>query len=156
MTFTEIGTPGGVTFSTDGRRIQAWRALVTSGAGTGAVTVTMDQTGTTFSPTISASMGAAMIAFTGTKTSGTNGSDAVVQWPSLDGGDVASFTITMNAFENSNNRPVAWFSHRSGTTGGEPTDHDTAEGYTELHDGPHDNVMMAQFVKENFGSQFSL
>jgi hypothetical protein len=146
LTFTEIGTPGGVVFSTDGRRIQAWRALATSGASTGAVTVTMDQTGTTYSPTISASMGAAMIEFTGTKTSGTNGADAVVQWPTNSASGVSSLTVNMGAFADSNNRPVAFFSHRA-QSGTEATTHDTAEGYTELYDGPHGSVMMADMAE---------
>ena len=106
LTFTEIGTPGGVVFSTNGRRIQAWQALAPSGAGTGAVTVTM-QTGT-----ISASMGAAMIEVTGTKTSGTNGADAVANYKTnTDSG--TSLQVTMDAFADSNNRPVAFFSHRA-------------------------------------------
>ncbi len=140
LNFTEIGTPGGEVFSTNGRRIQAWRALVASGAGTGAVTVTM-QTGT-----ISASMGAAMIEFTGTKTSGTNGADAVVQWPTNSASGVSSLTVNMAAFADSNNRPVAFFSHRA-QSGSEATTHDTAEGYTELYDGPHDSVMMADMAE---------
>ncbi len=146
LNFTEIGTPGGVVFSTDGRRIQAWRALATSGAGTGAVTVTMDQTGTTYSPTISASMGAAMIEVTGTKTTGTNGADAIVQWPTNSASGVTSLTVNMAAFADANNRPLAFFSHRA-DSGTEATNHDTAEGYTELHDGPHGSVMMAHMAE---------
>ena len=146
LTFTEIGTPGGVVFSTDGRRVQAWRALVTSGAGTGVVTATMDQTGTSYSPTISASMGAAMIEVTGTKTSGTNGSDAIVQWPTNSQSGVTSLTVNMAAFADSNNRPLAFFSHRADSDS-EATTHDTAEGYTELHDGPHGSVMMAHMAE---------
>jgi hypothetical protein len=140
LTFTEIGPAGGVEFSTNGRRVQAWRALATSGATTGAVTVTM-QTGT-----ISASMGAAIIEFTGTKTSGTNGADAVVQWPTNSASGVTALTVNMAAFANSNNRPVAFFSHRA-DSGTEATNHDTAEGYTELHDGPHGSVMMAHMAE---------
>jgi len=146
LTFTEIGTPGGVVFSTDGRRIQAWRALATSGAGTGVVTATMDQTGTSYSPTISASMGAAMIEVTGTKTSGTNGADAIVQWPTNSASGVTSLTVNMAAFADSNNRPLTFFSHRSDSDS-EATNHDSAEGYAELYDGPHGSVMMADMAE---------
>ncbi|MGD2037980.1 MAG: DNRLRE domain-containing protein, partial [Desulfobacterales bacterium] len=146
MTFTEIGPAGGVVFSTDGRRVQAWRALATSGAGTGVVTATMDQTGTSYSPTISASMGAAMIEVTGTKTTGTNGADAIVQWPTNSASGVTSLTVNMAAFADSNNRPLAFFSHRADSDA-EATNHDTAEGYTELHDGPHGSVMMAHMAE---------
>jgi hypothetical protein len=129
LTFTEIGTAGGVTFSTLARRIQAWRALVPSGAGTGAVTVSLNGT--------ASSMGAAMIQFTGTKTSGTNGADAVVQWPTATGGGaVLSLTVTMAAFADSNNRPVAFFSHRA-------EEATTPEaGYTELFDATTNSLMM--------------
>ncbi|MGD9282000.1 MAG: hypothetical protein PVF60_13965, partial [Desulfobacterales bacterium] len=146
LTFTEIGPAGGVVFSTDGRRVQAWRALATSGAGTGVVTATMDQTGTSYSPTISASMGAAMIEVTGTKTTGTNGADAIVQWPTNSASGVTSLTVNMAAFADSNNRPLAFFSHRA-QSDSEATTHDTAEGYTELHDVPHGSVMMADMTE---------
>jgi hypothetical protein len=79
LTFTEIGTPGGLSYDVNGRRIQAWRALVTSGATTGVVTVTM-QAGTT-----SSSMAAVIIAFTGTETSGTNGSGAIANYKAIEG-----------------------------------------------------------------------
>jgi len=129
LSFTEIGPAGGVTFSTLARRIQAWRALATTGAGTGAVTVSLNGT--------ASSMGAAMIAFTGMKTSGTNGADAVVQWPTnTGGGSVYSLAVTMAAFANSNNRPVAFFAHRAE----EPTYPKT--GYTELFDGTTNSLLM--------------
>jgi hypothetical protein len=97
--------------------------------------------------TISASMGASMIEFTGTKTSGHNGADAVVQWSLVDGGSTNNLTVTMNAFADPNNRPVAFFSHRYAS--GDPlyTNHDTAEGYTELHDASHDSVMMLDMTE---------
>jgi hypothetical protein len=144
LTFDEIAPIGGVVFSTTGRRIQAWRALVTSGAGTGAVTVTMDTTGTTFSPTISASMGAAMIAFTGMDTSGTNGSGAIANSATNSASGVTSLTVTMAAFASSDNRPVAFFAHRAGTAT-EPSTPET--GYMELWDGPHDSVLMANIAE---------
>jgi len=138
LTFTEIGTAGGVTFNTVARRIQAWRALVTSGAGTGAVTVTMEGTTAVFS----SSLGAAMIAFTGTKTSGTNGADAVVQWPTVSGGGtVTTLSVPMAAFADSNNRPVAFFSHRAQ----EATTPET--GYTVLWDGNHSSVVMGHMAE---------
>jgi len=118
LTFTEIGTAGGVTFSAGNRRIQAWRALVTSGATTGVVTATLAGD--------SSSMGAAMIAFTGTKTSGTNGADAVVQSATYAGIAYAPCTVTLNAFADSKNRPVAFFAHRAQELTTEES------GYTEL------------------------
>jgi hypothetical protein len=136
LTFTEIGTAGGLLYSTNGRRIQAWRALVTSGATTGVVTINLGS-GT------AAGMGATVIAFTGTTTSGTNGSDAVVQWPSFGNSGVTSLTVTMAAFADSNNRPVAFFSHRAT----EATTHDTADGYTELYDGSHGAVAMGYMAE---------
>ncbi|MGH9782563.1 MAG: hypothetical protein ACRD88_00110, partial [Terriglobia bacterium] len=136
LNFTEIGTPGGLVYSTNGRRIQAWRALVTSGAGTGVVTATM-QTGT-----ISASMGAVILAFTGTKTSGTNGSDAVVQYATNTAASSAtSLTVTMAAFAASNNRPVAFFSHRAN----EATTNEA--GYTELWEGMHGSASMGYMAE---------
>ena len=103
LTFTEIGTAGGLLFSGSNRRIQAWRALVPSGATTGVVTATLEYTST--------SMGAVMLAFTGTKTSGTNGADAVVQY-NTNTSTGTGLTVTLNAFADSNNRPVAFFAHR--------------------------------------------
>ncbi|MGH9459775.1 MAG: DUF2341 domain-containing protein, partial [Vicinamibacteria bacterium] len=138
LTFTEIGTAGGLVYSSNGRRVQAWRALAASGAGTGVVTVSLGGTN------ISAGMGAAMIAFTGTKTTGTNGADAVVQWPSIDGGTgITTLTVPMSAFANPSNRPVAFFSHRAQ----EATTHDTAAGYTELYDGNHAAVAMGYMAE---------
>ena len=125
LTFTEIGPPG-LAWNSTARRIQAWRALVAAGAGTGVVTITMEP-GTIHS----SSMGAAMIAFTGTKTSGINGADAVVQWPSTEASGVLGLTVGMNPFAGSNNRPVAFFAHRTD----EPTTPEA--GYTELYDGQH-------------------
>ena len=98
LTFTEIGPAGGVGFSSDNRRIQAWRALATSGATTGVVTITLDN--------ISYSMGAVILEFTGTKTSGTNGSDAVANYATASGSGT-SLTVNMAAFADPNNRPVA-------------------------------------------------
>jgi len=119
LTFTEIGAAGGLLFSGTTRRIQAWRALVPSGATTGVVTVTLEY--------MSTSMGAAMLAFTGTKTSGTNGADAVVQY-NTNTSSGTGLTVTLNAFADSNNRPVAFFAHRynEATT--------PEAGYTELWD----------------------
>jgi hypothetical protein len=133
LTFTEIGPAGGQGFASDNRRIQAWRAQATSGAGTGVVTITLDNT--------SYSMGAVIIAFTGTKTSGTNGSDAVANYASTEG-TATSLTVNMAAFANSNNRPVAWFSHREA----EPTTHET--GYTELHDTNNGTTPVMGYMAE--------
>jgi len=88
-------------------------------------------------------MGAAMIEVTGTKTSGTNGADAVANYKTnTDSG--TSLQVTMDAFADSNNRPVAFFSHRAASDT-EVTDHEP--GYTELHDGPHGSVMMGHMAE---------
>jgi hypothetical protein len=133
LTFTEIGPAGGQGFSSDNRRIQAWRALATSGATTGVVTATLDN--------ISYSMGAVIIEFTGTKTSGTNGADAVANYATASG-SATSLTVNMAAFADSNNRPVAWFSHRAA----EPTTHET--GYTELHDTNNGTTPVMGYMAE--------
>jgi hypothetical protein len=122
-----------VGFSSDNRRIQAWRALATSGATTGVVTITLDN--------ISYSMGAVIIEFTGTKTSGTNGADAVANYATASG-SATSLTVNMAAFADPNNRPVAWFSHRAA----EPTDHEP--GYTELHDTNNGTTPVMGYMAE--------
>jgi hypothetical protein len=86
-------------------------------------------------------MGAVIIEFTGTKTSGTNGSDAVANYASAEG-SATSLTVNMAAFADSNNRPVAWFSHRAD----EPTDHET--GYTELHDTNNGTTPVMGYMAE--------
>ncbi|KPJ58249.1 MAG: hypothetical protein AMJ46_14480, partial [Latescibacteria bacterium DG_63] len=135
LNFTEIGTPGGLTYSSNNRRIQAWRALVTSGATTGVVTVTLnDPNGW------SMGFGAAMIEVTGTKTSGTNGADAVVNY-ATNGGSGTSLEVTMAAFADPNNRPVAFFSHRDE----EPTNPET--GYTELWSGTTNSPLMGYLAE---------
>jgi subtilisin-like proprotein convertase family protein len=134
LTFTEIGTAGGLAFSGTNRRIQAWRALVTSGATTGVVTVTLSGQ--------SYSMGAAMIAFTGTKTSGTNGADAVVQSATNSNLGGTSLTVTLNAFADSHNRPVAFFAHRYN----EATTNEA--GYTELWDATNANTPVMGYEAE--------
>ena len=74
-------------------------------------------------------MGAVILAFTGTKTSGTNGADAVVQYNTNTGSGGTGLTVTLAAFADSNNRPVAFFAHRAD----EATTPEA--GYTELYDG---------------------
>jgi hypothetical protein len=130
LTFTEIGTAGGLPYSSTNRRIQAWRAMATSGATTGVVTATLS--GATLP---SAGMGAVIIAFTGTKTSGTNGADAVANYATAIT-STTSLTVPMAAFADPNNRPVAWFGHRY-----EEATHNEA-GYTELYEGMHPSVAM--------------
>jgi hypothetical protein len=129
LTFTEIGTAGGLPYGPDYRRIQAWRALATSGAGTGVVTVTL-------SGNPSPAFGAVMLAFSGMKTSGSNGADAVANYMTNSAGSGTSLTVTMSAFANSNNRPVAFFSHRAQ----EVTNNEA--GYTELWDGQTSAIAM--------------
>jgi hypothetical protein len=124
LTFTEVGTTGGLPYSgTSGnRRIQAWRALVTAGATTGSIAITLNGTST--------AMDAVLLEFGGVDTSGTNGSGAVVQSTSK-AGSGTSLALTLSAFGSSNNRPVAFFNHRVNEATTEKL------GYTELDDGTH-------------------
>jgi uncharacterized protein YjiK len=125
LTFTEIGTAGGLLYSgTPGiRRIQAWRALVGSGAATGSIAISLGATST--------GMDAVLLEFSGMDTSGTNGSGAVVQSATNMATSATALTVTLSAFANANNRPVAFFNHRAAeATTQEP-------GYTELDEGSH-------------------
>lgn len=79
LTFTEIGEPGGLTYSSSPgvRRIQAWRSLAGAGAGTGSIATTLAGT--------SLSVDAVLLEFSGVDTSGTNGSETIVQSASIKG-----------------------------------------------------------------------
>jgi PKD repeat protein len=125
LTFTEIGTAGGVLYSgTSGnRRIQAWRALVGSGATTGSIAIALSGAST--------GMDAVLLEFDGVDTSGSNGSGAVVQSASNGASSVTSLTVTLGAFAGGGNRPVAFFSHRVSEATTEEA------GYTELDDASH-------------------
>jgi sugar lactone lactonase YvrE len=125
LTFSEIGVPGGVLYSGSlgVRRIQAWRALRTTGAGTGTIAINLNGT--------SISMDAVLLEFSGTDTAGTNGSGAVVQSATNKAIGATSLTVPLAGFGSTRNRPVAFFSHRvAEATTEEP-------GYTELDDGQH-------------------
>jgi hypothetical protein len=125
LTFTEIGTPGGLLYSAGAgvRRMQAWRALVGSGATTGSIAISLDGTST--------GMDAVLLEFGGVDTSGTNGSGAIVQNATNKATSATALTVTLAAFGSANNRPVAFFNHRvAEVTTEEP-------GYTELDDGFH-------------------
>lgn len=124
LNFTEIGVPGGLLYSSSPgvRRIQAWRALSSSGATAGPIAITLNGT--------SIGSDAVLLEFSGVDTSGSNGSGAVAQSATaLTNG--TSLAVTLGAFGSSNNRPLAFFSHRvnEGTTEG--------PGYTELDDAVH-------------------
>ena len=124
LTFTEIGTTGGLLYSGSPgvRRMQAWRALVGSGATTGSIAISLDG--------VSTGMDAVLLEFDGMDVSGANGSGAVVQSASK-AGSATSLTVTLSAFGSSGNRPVAFFNHRvTEATTEEP-------GYTELDDASH-------------------
>jgi hypothetical protein len=123
LTFTEIGTPGGVLYSGTQRRLQAWRALVASGAGTGSIAISLGGTST--------SMDAVLLEFNGMDTTGTNGAGAVVQSGTSTATSGTSLTATLAAFASASNRPVAFFNHRAS----ELTTHEP--GFTELDDGNH-------------------
>jgi hypothetical protein len=123
LTFTQIGTPGGVLYSGTLRRIQAWRALVASGATTGSIAISLDATST--------GMDAVLLEFDGVNTSGTNGSGAIVQSATNNATGATALTVTLAAFGSSSNRPVAFFNHRESEATTEKP------GYTELDDGVH-------------------
>jgi hypothetical protein len=105
------------------RRIQAWRALPTAGATTGAIAINLNGT--------SLSMDAVLLEFTGMNATGTNGSGAIAQSATNTATNGTSLSVTLAAFGNSNNRPVAFFNHRVV----EATTPDSS--YTELDDASH-------------------
>jgi len=124
LTWVEHGSTPGVVYSGVGsavRRIQVFRALVTSGATTGALTISYDGTST--------GCHAVVAEVTGGDTSGTNGSGGIAQSiGAFDNASVTSLSISMAAL-GAANRPLAFFSHRA-------TEATTNEGgYTELDDG---------------------
>jgi cell wall assembly regulator SMI1 len=124
LTFTEIGGPGGVLYSGSIglRRIQAWRALSSSG-GTGSIAINLSGTST--------SLDAVLLEFSGVDTSGTNGSGAVAQSATAKVSSVTSISVALTPFSHPDNRPVAFFNHRVD----EATTHEA--GYTELDDATH-------------------
>jgi len=125
LSFSEIGTPGGVLYSGSVglRRIQAWRALSSAGASTGSIAINLDGTST--------GIDAVLLEFSGMDTSGTNGSGGIAQSATNTASRATSLTVTLATFGSPNNRPVAFFNHRvAEATTEEP-------GYTELDDGSH-------------------
>jgi uncharacterized protein YjiK len=124
LTFSEIDPAGGELYSGAGvRRMQAWRALVGSGATTGAITINLNGS--------SIGMDAVLLEFTGTDTTGVNGAGAIVQSQTAEVNAGNSVSVTLGAFGSGNNRPVAFFSHRIAEASTEEA------GYTELDDVTH-------------------
>jgi hypothetical protein len=127
LSFTEIGAAGGRLYSGGSgggvRRVQAWRALVASGATTGAITINL--------AAVATAMDAVLLEFSGADTSGTNGSGAIVQSVVNNLNSTTSLTLPMAAFGSSANRPAAFFSHRVQEATTEEL------GYTELDDASH-------------------
>jgi hypothetical protein len=125
LSFTEIEPAGGMLYSGGAgvRRLQAWRALSSGGAGTGSIAINLDGT--------SIGMDAVLVEFDGVDTSGTNGSGAIAQSATNSAQNVTSLTVSLGAFASSSNRPVAFFSHR--------VDEATTQeaGYAELDEGIH-------------------
>ena len=117
VTFAEIGTAGGVVYDTV-RRIQAWYVIPGSTFAGETVTITCNGTST--------GMDASNIEVNGHDTSGT-----IVQNATNGATSGTSLTVTLSAFGNSNNRPMAYFGHRANEATTEGT------GYTELDDGNH-------------------
>jgi hypothetical protein len=125
LSFTEIGTPGGLLYSGGAgvRRMQAWRALVGSGAATGAITINLNGT--------SIGLDAVLLEISGVDTSGSNGSGAIAQSVTGSVTNGTLLSVTLGAFASPNNRPVAFISHRvDEATTSEP-------GYIELDEGIH-------------------
>ncbi len=125
LAFTEIGAPGGRLYSGGAgvRRMQAWRALVGSGATTGSIAINLNGT--------SIGMDAVVLEITGMDASGTNGSAAIAQSVTSSVSGATSLAVGLGAFASPDNRPVAFFSHRANeATAPEP-------GYAELDDGSH-------------------
>ena len=123
LTFTEIGAAGGVSYSSNVRRIQAWRALVGSGATVGSIAVALNGAST--------DLDAVLLEVSGVDTSGTNGSGAIAQGVSSKGSGVTSLAVGLAPFASPGQRPLAFFNHRAAeTVTQEP-------GYTELDEGVH-------------------
>lgn len=119
VTFTEIGTAGGLLYSGTVRRLQAWWAVPGSTQTGQTVTITLDGTST--------GMYAPLIEMDGNATT-----SPIVQSKTGSATSGTSITVTFDsAFGNSANRPLACTVHRAQ----EATTEDTAEGYTELDDG---------------------
>jgi hypothetical protein len=125
LTFTELGTPGGASYSssTGVRRVQAWRALVSAGATTGAIRISLSGTST--------GMDAVLLEFGGVNTSGTNGAGAIAQNVFRKVTGATSLSMALSPLASPGNRPVAFFTHRAA----EATTQ--ASGYTELDDASH-------------------
>lgn len=104
LTWVQIGTT-----STAAPFVALYRGLVTSGASTGALTITCGATTT--------SLKWAIDEFTGVDTSGTNGSGAIVQSNSaLNQAAATSGAVTLSAFGDSvNNAAFGFFTHNQGS-----------------------------------------
>jgi hypothetical protein len=140
LTFTEIGTPGGLLYSGGAgvRRMQAWRALVGSGAATGAVTINLNGT--------SIGLDAVLLELSGVDTSGSNGSGAIAQSATGSVTNGTSLSVALGAFASTNNRPVAFISHRlDEATTSEP-------GYIELDEGIHRAPLTGTTCEWNAGT----
>jgi len=116
---------GGNLWSGNVRRCQCFRAMVTSGATAGELTIGLDGTST--------GMDACVVEVTGMDTGGTNGSAAVVQVAEdQDDANVSTLVFdTMAAFGSSDNRPVAFIAYRLNVSAVEES------GYTLLDTSGH-------------------
>ncbi len=125
LAFTEIGAPGGLLYSGGAgvRRLQAWRALVGSGATTGSITIGLNGT--------SIGLDAVLLEIGGVDVLGTNGSGAIAQSATAQVTNGTSLSVTLGPYASPDNRPVAFFSHRlDEVTSPEPD-------YLELDAGIH-------------------
>jgi hypothetical protein len=121
LTWVEVANVGYSGGTPNVRRVQCYRALVSSGATTGVVTMTV--TGNTPATHCHASL----VEVDGVNTSGTNGSGAIGNTNTAIASSATTLTATLSAV-GASNRPIAWFSHRA-------TELSTEEaGYTELDD----------------------
>ena len=125
LTFTEIGTPGGLLYSgTPGvRRIQAWRALVGSGATTGSIAISLGADLHEHGRGAPGVRRHGHVRYQRLRSDRPERNQQGHQRHRTDGHAVRVW--------NSSNRPVAFFNHRVA----EATTQES--GYTELDDGNH-------------------
>ena len=138
------GTTAEVTPTSQG--ISLWRGLVTAGASTGALSISLTQASSEMYWTIDE--------FTGIDTGGTNGSAAIVQSTVGFSDGATSFSNTLSAFASGSNAAYGYSGHRNGNA----TTPDTSNGgYTELCDFTDGTFNDARYMSQwNIGSDTSV
>ena len=144
---TWVNIPGGTTaeFSPSPQGISLWRGLVTSGAGTGALSISVSPASSEMFWTVDE--------FTGIDTGGSNGSAAIVQSTVGFSDSATSFSNTLSAFGSSSNAAYGYSGHQNGNA----TTPDTSNGgYTELCDFASPGTDARLMSQWNIGSDTSV